>query len=84
MSQHHEPSFKKELYNATKLILGLSWQATKFIVHNTPKAIVTIAHAKREVIDAVTHKYQNVQKHIREEQLNEKIRALKENQSSSH
>jgi alpha-ketoglutarate-dependent taurine dioxygenase len=78
MSQHKESTFKDELISGGKLLLGLSWQATKFIVRNTPKAIVTLAHAKRELIDTIAQEYQNIQKHIREEQLNEKIRALKE------
>lgn len=71
-------TLSSELLNASGLLLKLTWQATKFIVRNAPKAIVTIAHVKREITDAIVDEYQSVQKYRREEELNQKIRALKE------
>jgi hypothetical protein len=40
--------------------------------------LITIARAKREITNAVVNEYQDVQKQRREEELNAKIRALKE------
>lgn len=71
-------SFLSILFKAIKLAFKVLWQLIKFIVRHTPKAVVTVAKAKRELTDTISNEYQNIQKHIREEELNPKIRALKD------
>jgi alpha-ketoglutarate-dependent taurine dioxygenase len=73
----NETTFLSILFEAIKLTFKVLWQVTKFIVRHTPKAVVTVAKAKRELTDTLVNEYQNIQKHIREEELNAKIRALK-------
>jgi len=73
----NETTFLSILFEAIKLTFKILW-LTKFIIRHTPKAVVTVAKAKRELTDTLVNEYQNIQKHIREEELNAKIRALKE------
>lgn len=75
---NNEMSFTQILIKSIKLTFSILWQLIKFIVHYTPLALITIARAKREITDAVVDTYQDVQKRRREEELNAKIRALKE------
>lgn len=75
---NNEMSFTQILFKSIKLTLNILWQLIKFIVRYTPLALITIARAKREITDAVVDTYQDVQKRRREEELNAKIRALKE------
>lgn len=75
---NNEMSFTQILLKSIKLTFSILWQLIKFIVRYTPLALITIARAKREMTDAVVDTYQDVQKRRREEELNAKIRALKE------
>lgn len=75
---NNEMSFTQILFKSIKLTLNILWQLIKFIVRYTSLALITIARAKREITDAVVDTYQDVQKRRREEELNAKIRALKE------
>lgn len=77
---NNEMSFTQILFKSTKLTFSILWHLIKFIVRYTPLALITIARAKREITDAVVDTYQDVQKRRREEELNAKIRALKERQ----
>lgn len=74
---NNEMTFTKILFKSIKLTLTILWQLIKFIIRYTPLALIAIARAKREITDAVVDTYQDVQKRRREEELNEKIRALK-------
>lgn len=74
---NNEMTFTQILFKSIKLMLSILWQLIKFIVRYTPLTLITIARAKREITDAVVDTYQDVQKRRREEELNEKIRALK-------
>lgn len=65
-------------------VLGILGATTKFLFHgttcvakNTPKAIVTIANAKRELTDTISNEYQEFQKEQREIALDTKIKMLK-------
>lgn len=75
---NNEMTFTQILIKSIKLTFSILWQLIKFIVRYTPLALITIARAKREITDAVVDTYQDVQKRRREEELNAKIRALKE------
>ncbi len=58
---------------ATKLL----WNGTGCAVKHTPKAIVTAAKYKREFVDSVTEEIGNIQKQMKEDELDEKIKRLK-------
>ena len=58
-------------------LLKLGFDGTVCTVKYTPKAIATVADAKRKVIDGATDEYQKFQKEIKEDALNEKIKKLK-------
>lgn len=75
---NNEMSFTQIFFKSIKLTFSIMWQIIKFIVRYTPLTLITIARAKREITDAVVDTYQDVQKRRREEELNAKIRALKE------
>jgi hypothetical protein len=79
MSNNIRPDddFKSDLWEVSKFLLGCSWQATKFLAKNTPKAIVTIAQVKREIFDLAGNEVREYQKQQKEDELNERIRKLK-------
>ena len=56
----------------TKLTFNVAGCAIK----NTPKAIVTVAAVKREIVADLESEYKQFQKELKEEALNEKIRQL--------
>ena len=65
-------------------VFGILGATTKFLFHgttcvvkNTPKAIATVANAKRELTDTIANEYQVYQKELKEDALNEKIKQLK-------
>jgi len=60
-----------------KNFLKFGFDGTVCAVKNTPKAIATVADAKRKLIDAGTEEYYKVKKKREEEALEEKIRQLK-------
>lgn len=65
-------------------VFGILGATTKFLFHgttcvvkNTPKALATVANAKRELTDTIANEYQEYQKELKEDALNEKIKQLK-------
>jgi len=50
---------------------------TTCIIKNTPKAVATIANAKRELTDTATEEYHKFQREKKEKALEEKISKLK-------
>ena len=65
-------------------VFGILGATTKFLFHgstcvvkNTPKAIATVANAKRELTDTIANEYQEYQKELKEDALNEKIKQLR-------
>ena len=67
----------KSVFGIGKSLLKFGWHTTSCVVKHTPKAIATVANAKREFTDTITDAYQKYQKQIKEEELNEKIKQLK-------
>ena len=65
------------LLGVGKNFLKLGFDGTVCAVKNTPKAIATVADAKRKLIDAGTEEYYKVKKEREEQILEEKIRQLK-------
>lgn len=70
-------------------VFGILGATTKFLFHgttcvvkNTPKAIATVANAKRELTDTIANEYQQYQKEIKEDALNEKIKQLKKGKNN--
>jgi hypothetical protein len=74
---YEEEDFKEILLETGKLFASLSWDATKYIVKNTPKAVADIAYAKRRVVEAVEEGIVEFQKFQKEQKLEEKILELK-------
>ena len=68
----------KGAFGFTKSLLKFGFDGTKCVVKHTPKAIVTVANAKRELTDTIASEYQKFQKEQREQELEEKIKLLKE------
>jgi len=70
------------LKDVLKVTGTLLWEGSKFAVKNTPKAIVTIAKAKRELVDAVEESINKSrskrEKELREHILDAKIQQLKQ------
>jgi len=60
-------------FSLTKLTLNVAGCAIK----NAPKAVVAVAAVKREIIDAGTQEWNQYQKELKEDALNEKIKQLK-------
>ena len=60
-------------FSLTKLTFNVAGCAIK----NAPKAIVAVADIKREIIDAGTQEWNQYQKELKEDALNEKIKQLK-------
>ena len=67
----------ESVFGMSKNLLKLGFDGTVCAVKNTPKAIATVADAKRKLIDAGTEEYYKVKKKREEEALEEKIRQLK-------
>ena len=65
------------IFGMGKNLLKLGFDGTVCAVKNTPKAIATVADAKRKLIDAGTEEYYKVKKEREEQMLEEKIRRLK-------
>lgn len=60
-------------FSLTKLTFNVAGCAIK----NAPKAIVAVAALKREIIDAGTQEWNQYQKELKEDALEEKIKLLK-------
>ncbi len=67
------------LFGFGKSVVKLGWHGGTCAVKHTPKAIATVADAKRKVTDGITEEYTKYQKELKEDALNEKIRRLKSN-----
>ncbi len=65
------------LFGFGKSVAKLGWHGTTCVVKNTPKAVVTAAKYKREFVDSVTEEIGNIQKQMKEDELDEKIKRLK-------
>ena len=65
------------LFNISKSLIKLGVDGTKCIIKHTPKAIVTVTNAKRELTESITEEYSKYQKEMKEDALNEKIKKLK-------
>ena len=65
------------LWGIGKSILKLGWHGGTCAVKHTPKAIATVADAKRKLTDGITEEYSKYQKELKEDALNEKIKRLK-------
>ncbi|MCD6653567.1 MAG: hypothetical protein LT067_02195 [Sulfurovum sp.] len=67
------------IFGIGKSLLKFGWDAASCVVKHTPKAIATVANAKRELTDTIQEEYRNHQRQIQEDALDEKIRQLKYN-----
>jgi len=65
------------IFGMGKNLLKLGFDGTVCAVKNTPKAIATVADAKRKLIDAGTEEYYKAKKKQEEQALEEKIRRFK-------
>jgi len=66
-----------DLFRFGKSTTKLAWHGGSCVVKNTPKAIATVANAKRQLTDTITDEYAKYQKELKEKELQEKIRQLK-------
>ena len=66
----------KGVFGIGKNLLKFGFTGTTCIVKNTPKAIATVASAKRQLTDTITEEYAKYQKEQKEEALEEKIKQL--------
>jgi len=74
---------KKTKMNVVGSLFSFGVSLTKFTfnvlgcaVKNTPKAIVTVAAVKREIVQEIESEYREYQKELKEDALNEKIKLL--------
>ena len=65
------------IFGIGKSIAKFGWDATSCAVKHTPKAIATVANAKRELTETITDEYQKYQKEMKERELEEKIAQFK-------
>jgi len=75
---------KKTKMNVVGSIFGFGVSLTKLTlkvagcaIKNTPKAIVTVAAVKREIVTDLENEYNQYKKELKEEALHEKIQRLK-------
>ena len=64
------------LFGIGKSIVKTGWDTGSCAVKHTPKAIVTVAKYKREFVDSVTGEINKIQKQMKEDELEEKIKRL--------
>ena len=55
----------------------LAFTTTSCVVKNVPKAVVTVAGAKREVVSAIENEWNQYQKEQKEDALNKRIKQLR-------
>ncbi len=65
------------LFGIGKSIAKFGWDATSCAVKHTPKAIATVANAKRELTETITDEYVKFQREMKEKELEDKIAHLK-------
>lgn len=76
-----EESLSKELFSLGWLCTKLAWQGSKFIVKNTPKAIVTIVEVRREIVNGINDEYTEFKKEQMKLEMNDTIKMLAHNKS---
>jgi hypothetical protein len=64
------------LFGIGKSVVKLGWNVGGCAIKHTPKAIATVADAKRKMIDAGTKEYAKYQKQLKEQALEDKIRLI--------
>ena len=62
-----------------KSVLKLGFHGGTCVVKNTPKAIATVADAKRKLTDGISEEYAKYQRELKEDALDKKIKRLKNN-----
>lgn len=62
-----ENSLSSDLWEVSKFLSSATWDLSKFLVKNTPKAVMTVAQVKREIIDAVEEEVHQIQKENKEQ-----------------
>ena len=67
----------KGVFGIGKNLLKFGFNGTKCVVKHTPKAIATVASAKRELTDTITEEYHKYQIEQKEQELDDKIAQLK-------
>jgi hypothetical protein len=74
----------KGVWGIGKNLLKFGFNGTRCAVKYTPKAIVTVANAKRELTDTIAGEYQKYQKEQREQALEERIKRIAESTKKHH
>ena len=69
-------SVVKNLFKFGGSLTKLTLNTTSCVVKNVPKAVVAVAGAKREVVNALEDEWNQYQKEQKEDALNEKIKQL--------
>ncbi len=64
------------IFNLGKSVTKLGWNLGTCAVKNTPKAITTIAAAKRELVQGIESGVNDYQKQVKKDALDEKIKHL--------
>ena len=64
------------IFSLGKSLTKLTFNAGYCAVKNAPKAVVAVASAKRELVNALEDEYNQYQKQLKEDALNEKIKQL--------
>jgi len=67
----------KGIFGFGKSLVKFGFNGTKCVVKKTPKALATVASVKREVTDTIVNEYQEYQKEVKQQELEERIRQLK-------
>ncbi len=73
----HDDTLTDDLIKVGLFSTKLLWETSKFLVKNTPKAIVAVADAKRELVDTIESELCKIKKIQKEELLDNKIANLK-------
>jgi len=60
-------------FSLTKLTFGV----LGFAIKNTPKAVVAVSSAKKDLVEGIEKEVNQIQKEIQEDKLREKIKQLK-------
>jgi len=66
----------KNIFKFGGSLTKLTLNTTSCVVKNVPKAVVAVAGAKREVVNALEDEWNQYQKEQKEDALNEKIKQL--------
>ena len=66
------------IFDLVKSVIKLTWGLGSCAVKNTPKAVVAVAQVKRELVDGIETGINQVQKEMKEDALEQKIKMLKQ------